>query len=117
MNDCKTEELTKIASRFGTSKFKRVDSISAGIELKQTPFTIEDVSARSYSPKQASFSYDRIFDDSDKNSITPVIQDDTKKVIFVSRPNRENKNVSVRDIQVLKITYTVLEKIDPNFKG
>ena len=110
------EELTKIASRFGTSKFKRVDSISAGIELKQTPFTIEDVSARSYSPKQASFSYD-VLDDSDKNSITPVIQDDTKKVIFVSRPNRENKNVSVRDIQVLKITYTVLEKIDPNFKG
>ena len=46
-----------------------------------------------------------------------MIQDDTKKVIFVSRPNRENKNVSVRDIQVLKITYTVLEKIDPNFKG
>ena len=106
------EELTKIASRFGTSKFKRVDSISAGIELKQTPFTIEDVSARSYSPKKASFSYD-VLDDSDKNSITPVIQDDTKKVIFVSRPNRENKNVSVRDIQVLKITYTVLEKIDP----
>ena len=58
-----------------------------------------------------------LLDDSDKNSIIPVIQDDTKKVIFVSRPNRKNKNVSVRDIQVLKITYTVLEKIDPNFKG
>ena len=110
------EELTKIASRFGTSKFKRVDSISAGVELKQTPLIIESVTGRSYFPNRTSFSYD-FLDDSDKNNITPVIQDDTKKVIFVSRPNRKNKNVSVRDIQVLVVTYTVLEKIDPNFKG
>ena len=112
------EEITKIRKRFKSriNKYKRVDSIASGIELKQTPLTIESVSAKSYSPKRAYFSYD-VFDDTDKNSITPVIQDDTKNVIFVSRPNRKNKNVSVRDIQVLVVTYTVLEKIDPNFKG
>ena len=110
------EELTKIRKIFGTSKYQIVDRISSGIELKQTPLTIESVAGRSYFPNRASFSYD-VLDDSDKNNITPVIQDDTKKVIFVPRPNRKNKNVSVRDIQVLKITYTVLEKIDPNFKG
>ena len=119
------EELTKKAKRFGTTKYQIVDRISSGIELKQTPLTIESVSAVSYSPKRAKFFYD-VLDDSDKNSITPVIADldddgkeipDSKKVFFVSRPNLKNKNVSVRDIQVLIITYTVLEKIDPNFKG
>ena len=119
------EELTKIRKSFGTTKYQIVDRISSGIELKQTPLTIESVSAVSYSPKRAKFFYD-VLDDSDKNSITPVIADldddgkeipNSKKVFFVSRPNRKNKNVSVRDIQVLKITYTVLEKIDPNFKG
>ena len=39
------EELIKIRKSFGTTKYKRVDSISAGIELKQTPLTIESVSA------------------------------------------------------------------------
>ena len=119
------EELTKIRKSFGTTKYQIVDRISSGIELKQTPLTIESVSAVSYSPKRAKFFYD-VLDDSDKNSITPVIADldddgkeipNSKKVFFVSRPNRKNKNVSVRDIQVLIITYTVLEKIDPNFKG
>jgi len=110
------EELKTYAKSFGTSQFKRVDSLGRSIELKQIPLTIESVTGRSYFPNRASFSYD-VLDDSDKNNITPVIQDDTKRVFFVSRPNRKNKNVSVRDIQVLKITYTVLEKIDPNFKG
>ena len=125
INSSDVEELKTYAKSFGTSKFKGVDRISAGIELKQTPLTIESVTGRSFFPKRASFSYD-VLDDSEKNNITPVIADldddgkeipDSKKVFFVSRPNRKNKNVSVRDIQVLKITYTVLEKIDPNFKG
>ena len=126
------EELTKKAKRFGTTKYQIVDRISAGIELRQTPLTIESVNGKKYFPKRAgqpargfSFSYD-VEDDSEKNNITPVIADldddgkeipDSKKVFFVSRPNLKNKNVSVRDIQVLIITYTVLEKIDPNFKG
>ena len=75
---------------------------------------------------ESSFIYLNDEDTLEKDNIRPVIADldddgkeipNSKKVIIYPRPNRKNKNVSVRDIQVLSIRYTVLEKIDPNFKG
>ena len=117
---------SRLRKGYATSKYKRVDELWSGVELKQTPLIINSISARQYFPKRSSFIYLNDEDTLEKDNITPVIADldddgkeipNSKKVIIYPRPNRKNKNVSVRDIQVLSIRYTVLEKIDPNFKG
>ena len=52
--------------------------------------------------------------------IIPVIVDDTNEVILTSEIVNvvdEVDSLSIADIDVIKIEYTSLENIDPNFKG
>ena len=133
------EEITKIRKNFDRriNKYKLVDSIGSGIELKQTPLTFEYVTGVAYvNGERYNFNYDSEREPTRKGNILPVLADldddgkeipNSKKVFFtklgtgLDSRGRVGRNVaagvSIRDIQILHITYTVLEKIDPNFKG
>ena len=92
-----------------------VSEIGSGIELQQIPFSIDRVRGRVY---KTDGDYDVFaFDLGESDgSITPAFVQDSSppKVIFLPK---SLDGPSVLNINVMKIEYTVLEKIDPNFKG
>tara|TARA_B100000963_G_C22581013_1_gene650841 strand:- start:228 stop:1622 length:1395 start_codon:yes stop_codon:yes gene_type:complete len=105
--------------RFKTKpKWKLVDEIGSGIELKQMPFTIDYVRGRVYKPDNSYFQYTfNRHPDGDKtgNMIAALVEgSNPPKVVFL--PN-DIDDPSVLNISALYIKYTALEKIDPNFKG
>ena len=106
--------------RFKTKpKWKLVDEIGSGIELKQMPFTIDYVRGRVYKPDGSYFQYvfNRHVNSGRKtgNMIAALVEgSNPPKVVFL--PN-DIDDPSVLNISALYIKYTALEKIDPNFKG
>ena len=106
--------------RFKTKpKWKLIDEIGSGIELKQMPFTIDYVVGRVYKPDGNYFVYtfQRNAGSGRKtgNMIAALVEgSNPPKVVFL--PN-DIDDPSVLNISALYIKYTALEKIDPNFKG
>ena len=106
--------------RFKTKpKWKLIDEIGSGIELKQMPFTIDYVVGRVYKPDGSYFAYtfQRMANSGRKtgNMIAALVEgSNPPKVVFL--PN-DIDDPSVLNISALYIKYTALEKIDPNFKG
>ena len=109
------ESFTTDAS-LGFEGFKLVDNISKGVELKKEPFSIEYVEGRVYEGEEHIASY--LFDNEDRensNMIAAFVKDSSPpKVAFI--PDAQYA-LGISKINALFINYTVLEKIDPNFKG
>ena len=131
----KTEKSTISANGFSTRKiqmeesfrtssapddldgFKLVDNIGEGVELKQEPFSINYVEARVYEGGEhiGGFTFDN--EDRENDNMTAAFVKDSSppKVVFLPDEFEQLRNVN--RINALYINYTVLEKIDPNFKG
>ena len=96
--------------------WKLVDEISSGIELKQIPFSIDYVHGRVYQEGNHTGSF--IFDNDDRENssiIAAFVRDSSPpKVVFI--PDFEYIR-GFKLVSALYIKYTVLEKIDPSFKG
>ena len=92
-----------------------VSEIGSGIELQQIPFQIDRVRMRAYKADGSFgvFAFDLGETD---GSVTPVFVEDSNppKIIFMPK---SLDGPSVLDVNVMKIEYTVLEKVDPNYKG
>ena len=96
-------------------RFKDVDSFS-NIKLKQKPFMIERVVAQQYKSdgSKVVLRYNRGRSRATSRGIIPVVLGDTNEVALTAG---DDPNVSISGLQVVTFKYTVLEKIDPNFKG
>ena len=107
---------------FKKPKFKNIESAEK-FKLKRKPFEIIKVLAYTYHPldyEQIITPYFSVTDRATFRRITPVIVDDTNEVILTSEIVNvvdEVDSLSIADIDVIKIEYTSLENIDPNFKG
>ena len=107
---------------FKKPKFKNIESAEK-FKLKRKPFEIIKVLAYTYHPldyEQIITPYFSVTDRATFRPITPVIVDDTNEVILTSEIVNvvdEVDSLSIADIDVIKIEYTSLENIDPNFKG
>ena len=107
---------------FKKPKFKNIESAEK-FKLKRKPFEIISVLAYTYHPldyEQIITPYFSISDRPKHRRIIPVIVDDTNEVILTSEIVNvvdEVDSLSIADIDVIKIEYTSLENIDPNFKG
>tara|TARA_Y100000817_G_C16849086_1_gene541288 strand:+ start:411 stop:1958 length:1548 start_codon:yes stop_codon:yes gene_type:complete len=110
------EESFTTDSSLDLDGFKLVDNISKGIELKQEPFSINYVEGRVYEGDETVATY--LFDNEDRensNMIAAFVKDSSPpKVAFI--PDTRYA-LGINRINALFINYTVLEKIDPNFKG
>ena len=110
------EESFTTDSSLDLDGFKLVDNISKGIELKQEPFSIDYVEGRVYEGDETVATY--LFDNEDRensNMIAAFVKDSSPpKVAFI--PDTRYA-LGINRINALFINYTVLEKIDPNFKG
>ena len=131
----KTEKSTISANGFSTRKiqmeesfrtssapddldgFKLVDNIGKGIELKQEPFSIDYVEGRVYEGGEhiGGFTFDNTDRENDNMTAAFVKDSSPPKVVFLPDEFEQLRNVN--RINALYINYTVLEKIDPNFKG
>ena len=96
--------------------WKLVDEIALGVELKQIPFSIDYVHGRVYDGDSHTGSF--VFDNADRENssiLAAFVKDSSPpKVIFM--PDFEYIS-GFKLVSALYIKYTVLEKIDPNFKG
>ena len=96
--------------------WKLVDEIALGVELKQIPFSIDYVHGRVYDGDSHTGSF--VFDNADRENssiLAAFVKDSSPpKVIFM--PDFEYIS-GFKLVNALYIKYTVLEKIDPNFKG
>ena len=110
------EESFTTDSSLDLDGFKLVDNISKGIELKQEPFSINYVEGRVYEGDETVATY--LFDNEDRensNMLAAFVKDSSPpKVAFI--PDTRYA-LGINRINALFINYTVLEKIDPNFKG
>jgi hypothetical protein len=131
----KTEKSTISANGFSTRKiqmeesfrtssapddldgFKLVDNIGKGIELKQEPFSIDYVEGRVYEGGEhiGGFTFDNTDRENDNMTAAFVKDSSPPKIVFLPDEFEQLRNVN--RINALYINYTVLEKIDPNFKG
>ena len=90
-----------------------VDNIGKdGVDLKQVPFSIERVRLRfnKEGGRDVRFAYDIGEED---GSIDVAIND--KTVFFTPKGNADVGALAMVDTGI--VLYTVLEKVDPNFKG
>ena len=96
-----------------SKKYKLVKDLGSGVELKQTPFQIDRVRLRITQPGR-----DEIFafDLGEGGNVTPAFIDGSSppKIMFLPE---SLDGPSILDVNLGQITYTVLEKVDPNFKG
>ena len=96
--------------------FKLVDNIYQGIKLKKEPFIINYVEGRVYEGEENISTY--FFDNDDRensNMIAAFVKDSSPpEVIFI--PDSKYA-LGFHRVNAMFINYTVLEKIDPNFKG
>ena len=99
--------------RYDKPRWKLVDSIGKdGVDLKQVPFSIERVRLRfnKEDGRDVRFAYDIGEED---GNIDVAIND--KTVIFTPVGDADVGVLAMVDTAV--VLYTVLEKVDPNFKG
>ena len=99
--------------RYDKPRWKLVDNIGKdGVDLKQVPFSIERVRLRfnKEGGRDVRFAYDIGEED---GSIDVAIND--KTVFFTPKGNADVGALAGVDTGI--VLYTVLEKVDPNFKG
>ena len=99
--------------RYDKPRWKLVDNIGKdGVDLKQVPFSIERVRLRfnKEDGRDVRFAYDIGEED---GSIDVAIND--KTVFFTPKGNADVGALAMVDTGI--VLYTVLEKVDPNFKG
>ena len=99
--------------RYDKPRWKLVDNIGKdGVDLKQVPFSIERVRLRfnKEDGRDVRFAYDIGEED---GSIDVAIND--KTVFFTPKGNADVGALANVDTGI--VLYTVLEKVDPNFKG
>ena len=99
--------------RYDKPRWKVVDNIGKdGVDLKQVPFSIERVRLRFNKDdgRDVRFAYDIGEED---GSIDVAIND--KTVFFTPKGNADVGALAMVDTGI--VLYTVLEKVDPNFKG
>ena len=99
--------------RYDKPRWKLVDNIGKdGVDLKQVPFSIERVRLRfnKEGGRDVRFAYDIGEED---GSIDVAIND--KTVFFTPKGNADVGALAMVDTGI--VLYTVLEKVDPNFKG
>ena len=99
--------------RYDKPRWKVVDNIGKdGVDLKQVPFSIERVRLRFNKDdgRDVRFAYDIGEED---GSIDVAIND--KTVFFTPKGDADVGALAMVDTGI--VLYTVLEKVDPNFKG
>ena len=99
--------------RYDKPRWKLVDNIGKdGVDLKQVPFSIERVRLRFNKDdgRDVRFAYDIGEED---GSIDVAIND--KTVFFTPKGDADVGALAMVDTGI--VLYTVLEKVDPNFKG
>ena len=115
----------KTRKRYKLKKYKEVDDIGRGVELKQTPFGIDYMVARVWTITDGVAGYRKFFYKRNGNYTSQEIPIMRVNVAFVKDSNPpkviflpEFDAISTfMKAQILMIKYTVLEKVDPNFSG
>ena len=112
------ENLKKFLSAKVLNRHKDIDSFSK-IKLKQKPLIIREIIGRQYKNDGSKIIlyYDLDIGLPAARNLKAVVFGDTNEIAVTIGDGIFAKEHSVSDLQVVKIKYSYLENIDPNFKG
>tara|TARA_B100000085_G_C18365477_1_gene440064 strand:- start:81 stop:761 length:681 start_codon:yes stop_codon:yes gene_type:complete len=112
------ENLKKFLSAKVLNRHKDIDSFSK-IKLKQKPLIIREIIGRQYKNDGSKIIlyYDLDIGLPAARNLKAVVFGDTNEIAVTLGDGIFAKEHSVSDLQVVKIKYSYLENIDPNFKG
>ena len=112
------ENLKEVLSAKAFKRYKDVDSFSK-IKLKQKPLIIREIIGRQYKNDGSKIIlyYDLDIGLPAARNLKAVVFGDTNEIAVTLGDGIFAKEHSVSDLQVVKIKYSYLENIDPNFKG